>query len=84
MPDSAVWASPGKPVNFDKTVAGGGPIDAAEIVKGYESRKGEFVLVQPEEIDEIRLESSGTGRERQEAACSNGPTAQSSESGLKS
>ena len=50
----------GKPVTYEKVVAGHGPIDASEIVKGYEIRKGEFVLLTPEEIDEIRLESSRT------------------------
>ena len=50
----------GKPVSYEKTVAGVGPIDTSEIVKGYEISKGEFVLVKPEEIDEIKLESSRT------------------------
>ncbi|HUF55386.1 MAG TPA: Ku protein [Thermohalobaculum sp.] len=50
----------GKPIRYEKVVPGIGPVDAGEIVKGYEIRKGEYVLLKPEEIDEIRLESKKT------------------------
>src|SRR5690606_16700257 len=50
----------GKPVRYEKVVAGVGPIDAADIMKGYEYEKGKYVLLDPEEIESIRLESKRT------------------------
>jgi DNA end-binding protein Ku len=49
----------GKRVRYEKTVPGVGPIDRDEIVKGYESGN-EYVLLDPEEIDEIKLETKKT------------------------
>jgi DNA end-binding protein Ku len=49
----------GKRVRYEKTVPGVGPVDRDEIVKGYESGD-EYVLLDPEEIDEIRLETKKT------------------------
>ena len=37
-----------------------GPIDRADIVKGYEIEKDRYVVVTPEEIDNVRLESTRT------------------------
>jgi DNA end-binding protein Ku len=37
-----------------------GPVDRADIVKGYEIEKGRYVIVTPEEIDSVRLESTRT------------------------
>jgi len=37
-----------------------GPVDRAEIVKGYEYEKGQYIIVTPEEIDSVRLESTRT------------------------
>src|SRR5262249_30958515 len=48
----------GRRVNYEKTVQGIGKIDNAEIVKGYEIDKDTYVLLEPEEISSIRLESS--------------------------
>jgi DNA end-binding protein Ku len=37
-----------------------GPVDRADIVKGYEIEKDHYVVVTPEEIDAVRLESTRT------------------------
>ena len=37
----------GKRINYTKTVKGVGPIEAADIVKGYEIDKDEYVIVNP-------------------------------------
>ncbi|WP_429912172.1 Ku protein [Glycocaulis sp.] len=47
----------GQPIRYQKTADGIGPVDADEIVKGFEAQKGSFVILEPEEIEEIRLES---------------------------
>lgn len=47
----------GKPVKYEKVVPGVGPVDPEEIMKGYEYEKGRYVLLQPEEIEAVRLES---------------------------
>ena len=50
----------GKPVRYQKTVPGVGPVDADDIVKGYEYEKGEYLLIDPEDVDEIKLETKKT------------------------
>lgn len=50
----------GQPVRYQKTVQGIGPVESDEIVKGYETDDGEYILLQPEEIDAIRLETKKT------------------------
>ncbi|MBO9695022.1 MAG: Ku protein [Sphingopyxis sp.] len=50
----------GKPVKYEKVVPGIGPIDADDIVKGYETSKGNYVLLDEEEIEAVRLESKRT------------------------
>src|SRR3954471_15780232 len=37
-----------------------GPVDRADIVKGFEIEKGRYVVVSQEEIDNVRLESTRT------------------------
>lgn len=37
-----------------------GPVDRADIVKGFEVDKDQYVVVEPEEIEEVRLESTRT------------------------
>ena len=37
-----------------------GPVDRADLVKGYEVSKGEYVLLTDEEIDAVKLESTRT------------------------
>jgi DNA end-binding protein Ku len=41
-------------------VPGIGPVDRDEIVKGYEVSKGQYVLLDPEEIESVKLESRKT------------------------
>jgi DNA end-binding protein Ku len=50
----------GKRIKYEKVVPGIGPVDRDEIVKGYEVSKGHYVLLDPEEIDSVKLESRKT------------------------
>jgi DNA end-binding protein Ku len=50
----------GKPVNYEKVVAGIGPVDKDEIMKGFEYEKGDYVLLTDEEIDAVKLETRKT------------------------
>jgi DNA end-binding protein Ku len=50
----------GKPIKYEKVVPGVGPIDTSEIVKGYEVSKGNFVLLEDEEIEAVKIESRRT------------------------
>lgn len=50
----------GKPVHYDKVVEGVGPVETDEIVKGYEYESGKYVLLEPEEIDAVKLETKKT------------------------
>ncbi|MEO6582338.1 MAG: Ku protein [Sphingomicrobium sp.] len=50
----------GKRIKYEKTVPGIGPIDRDEIVKGYEVSKGNYVLLDQEEIEAVKLESRKT------------------------
>lgn len=47
----------GKRIRYEKVVPGIGPVDRDEIMKGYEVTKGEYVLLDPEEIESVKLES---------------------------
>ncbi|MEH3045623.1 non-homologous end joining protein Ku [Sphingomonas adhaesiva] len=50
----------GKPVKYEKVVPGLGAIDTDEIMKGFEIEKGEYVLLDQDEIDAVKLESKKT------------------------
>src|SRR3954465_127494 len=50
----------GKRIKYEKVVAGIGPVDRDEIVKGYEVSKGHYILLDPEEIESVKLESRKT------------------------
>jgi len=50
----------GKPIHYEKVVTGIGPVDQDEIMKGYEVAKGEYVLLEQDEIDAVKLESKKT------------------------
>ena len=50
----------GKPVHYDKVVEGIGPVEMDEIVKGYEYEDGKYVLLEPAEIDAVKLETKKT------------------------
>jgi DNA end-binding protein Ku len=50
----------GKPVRYEKTVAGIGPVKTEDILKGYETSDNEYLLLDPEEINAIKLETRKT------------------------
>ncbi|BDA82908.1 non-homologous end joining protein Ku [Aureimonas sp. SA4125] len=50
----------GKRIHYDKVVEGIGPVDADEIIKGYEIGKDEYVLLTDEEIEGVKLETRKT------------------------
>ncbi len=50
----------GKPVRYEKTVPGIGPVNVDDIMKGYEFEKDEYVLIDPDEVDAIKLETKKT------------------------
>lgn len=50
----------GKRINYTKTVKGIGPIEASDIVKGFEVDKDQYVFLEPDELDAIKLESKKT------------------------
>lgn len=50
----------GKPVKYEKTVPGIGAVDHDDIVKGFELSKGNYVLLDEEEIEAVKLESKRT------------------------
>ena len=50
----------GKRINYEKVVQGIGPVDRDEIVKGYEISKGNYVLLDEDEIEAAKVESRRT------------------------
>ncbi|MHA6297181.1 non-homologous end joining protein Ku [Devosia sp. CAU 1758] len=50
----------GKPIHYEKVVAGVGPVDKDDIIKGFEYEKGDYVLLTDEEIDAVKLETRKT------------------------
>src|SRR5689334_20916524 len=50
----------GKPISYEKVVAGIGPVDKDEIMKGFEYEKGDYVLLTDKEIDAVKLETRKT------------------------
>ena len=50
----------GQRVKYEKVVPGIGPVDRDQILKGFEVEKGEYVLLDPEEIEKVKLESRKT------------------------
>ena len=50
----------GKRIKYEKVAPGVGPVDPAEIVKGYEYEKGKYVLLDDDEIEAVKLESKKT------------------------
>lgn len=47
----------GKRVQYRKAVADVGEVPAGEIVKGYEISRDQYVLLEPDEVEAVRLES---------------------------
>lgn len=50
----------GRRINYEKVVQGIGKVDNADIAKGYEVGKDRYVILEPEEIDAVKLESKNT------------------------
>jgi DNA end-binding protein Ku len=50
----------GKRVSYTKTVAGVGPIEEADIVKGYQVSEETYIVLEPEELEAVKLESKKT------------------------
>ena len=50
----------GKPIQYEKVAAGVGPVDKDDILSGFELAKDEYILIDPKEIDAIRLETKKT------------------------
>jgi DNA end-binding protein Ku len=50
----------GKPIHYEKVVTGVGPVDPEEILKGYELSKGNYVLLEQDEIEAVKIESRKT------------------------
>jgi len=50
----------GKRIRYEKVAPGVGPVDRDEIIKGYEISKGNYVLLDEEEIEAVKIESRKT------------------------
>lgn len=50
----------GKRIRYEKVAPGVGPVSKEEIVKGYEISKGNYVLLDDEEIEAVKIESRKT------------------------
>lgn len=50
----------GERIKHQKVSGEEGPVDNSDIVKGYEYRKGEYVTIEPDEIEHLRIPSRHT------------------------
>ena len=50
----------GKPISYEKIVQGIGLVEPEDILKGYEIAKGNYVLLDDEEIEHVKIESRRT------------------------
>lgn len=50
----------GKRISYEKVVPGIGPVNRDEIIRGYEISKGNYVLLEDEEIEAVKIESKRT------------------------
>ena len=50
----------GKRIRYEKVVDGIGPIDRDDIIKGYEIAKNDYVLLDDDEIEAVKIESKKT------------------------
>lgn len=55
-----IHAKSGKPIHYEKVAEGVGAVEKDEIKKGYEYEKGEYVLLEDDEIDAVKLETKKT------------------------
>lgn len=50
----------GERIKHQKVSSDEGPVENSDIVKGYEYRKGEYITIEPEEIEHLRIPSKHT------------------------
>jgi DNA end-binding protein Ku len=50
----------GERIKHQKVTGDEGPVENSDIVKGYEYRKGEYVTIEPDEIEHLRIPSRHT------------------------
>ena len=50
----------GERIKHQKVSGEDGKVESSDIVKGYEYRKGEYIMIEPEEIEQIRIPSKHT------------------------
>lgn len=50
----------GKRISYEKVVPGIGPVDRDDIIRGFELSKNNYVLLEDEEIDAVKIESKKT------------------------
>src|ERR1700742_343273 len=50
----------GERIKHQKVSGEEGPVEKSDIVKGYEYRKGEYISIEPEEIENLRIPSRHT------------------------
>jgi len=50
----------GKRIRYLKTTAGGGAVKDEDIVKGFELKSGKYVVLTPDELEKLKLESKRT------------------------
>ena len=50
----------GKRIHYSKVVEGVGEVEKKDIRKGYEYKKGDYVLLEDEELDAVKLETKKT------------------------
>jgi DNA end-binding protein Ku len=50
----------GKRIRYEKVAPGIGPVELGDIVKGYETSRGHYVLLDDADIDSVRLEAKRT------------------------
>ena len=50
----------GKRISYEKVVDGVGPVDRDDIIRGYELSKNNYVLLDDEEIEAVKIESKKT------------------------
>ncbi|MAK98066.1 MAG: Ku protein [Citromicrobium sp.] len=50
----------GKRISYEKVVEGVGPVDRDDIIRGYELSKNNYVLLEDEEIEAVKVESKKT------------------------
>jgi DNA end-binding protein Ku len=52
--------STGERIRYQKTAGDEGQVDKSDIVKGYEYSKGQYVIIEPDEIENLRIPSRQT------------------------